>query len=72
MPQVGAQPRRRSTGIYRRGSTYWARLYADGAKHRRSLGTRSRVEAQRLFAEILDGKDAGSGRGLTVAEVLRK
>jgi hypothetical protein len=47
-------------------------LYADGAKHRRSLGTRSRVEAQRLFAEILDGKDAGSGRGLTVAEVLRK
>jgi integrase len=58
-------------GIFRRGSTYWARWRVGGVQRRVSRETRSRAEAERLFAEILDGKDVATG-GLTVAEVLRK
>ena len=52
-------------GIYRRGNTYWARWRENGQERRRSLGTRSKAEAERLFAEI-------AAESLTVREVLAR
>ena len=55
-------------GVYRRGNTYWARWREDGVERRRSLGTRSKAEAERLLADILDAKY----EAITVAEVLKR
>ncbi len=39
-------------GLYRRGNTWWARWTEGGQKRRRSLGTRSKAEAERLVARV--------------------
>ena len=44
-------------GIYKRGKVYWVRWVEDGERHRKSLGTKSRREAEILF-EQLTGKSS--------------
>ncbi len=46
-------------GIYKRGKVYWARWVEDGERHRKSLGTSDRGEAETLF-ERLTSKDTDS------------
>lgn len=40
-------------GIYRRGTTWWARWTADGRQHRVSTGTNDEAEARRILADIM-------------------
>lgn len=58
--------------IYRRGSTWWIRWYADGRKHWRSLKTRNKrialYKKAQLEQEIAKGRNLEDGRDLTVAE----
>ena len=53
-------------GLYRRGKVYYARWFADGREHRRSLGTTSRREAERRLAELL------AGGGITIEQMLER
>ena len=53
-------------GIYKRGAVFWAQWVEDGERHRKSLGTKDRWEAEIRF-EDLTSKDAS----LTVREILR-
>ena len=42
-------------GIYKRGAVYWARWTEGGTKLYKSLGTKDRREAERLFEELRGG-----------------
>ena len=53
-------------GLYRRGKVYYARWFADGREHRRSLATTSRREAERRLAELL------AGGGITIEHMFEE
>ena len=55
-------------GIYLRGNIYWGRWEQDGKRHRKSLGTENRREAERKFEELR----AESPEGLTVRDILAR
>ncbi len=54
--------------VYRRGNVYWAKWTAAGKLRRKSLGTRSRADAERLFAELRDREP----EALRVGEILKR
>ena len=57
-------------GIYRRGQVYWASWVKDQKRHRKSLGTSDRGEAEALF-ERLTSTDLLPPRSLTFREIVK-